>query len=625
MGPFPLSTTPNLTATQTAAIAYWGFNGDARDYGVNAWNGTIKGSSQYSSSIKYSGTHSLAVTDNTGGLDVTSTALQTLLASDFSLSVFVYFTNNTQQWQSIFTGNAGVQWGLIYNPSWRTTPGFAFFDRGSGADVANRHTWFAMTPTLNTWHHVVVTRQGSLVSMYYDNALKVQTTPVVTKLGPGTSTMCFGNQVGSLPTANFMGYIDQGAIYSSVIDAVTVNSIYTTNAEIITPGALGTVLQQYGSGTDFVRLQLANSGALELETRVASVSRVMDKFPTGNVFVGDAAKHNLVLTRLSGVSAIPASIPCEWLFTAGALTNTGTGSNLAVVSGTQVDVSNGVIEWTSSATPFSSGTDRVTMSLSDATVGLTTFSLIFDYFVDSTKLDGNDTGLFHVGPDTTNRMIGTVGSNGTSLSLNTMSTVTNGDLNIAVADANGVTAVFPMDTWHTVSITRLGVTSESSSAIDNSKLIVSVDGMSYGFLGQGFRSGANYGNTLLFGPNPSGFSTTAWAIGKTPDSDGACAGNAAFPRADSAEVAKPPAPGNKAVARRGIASLPNVPHGSPLMAFIIPPLCLVAAGPDEPTPLPCKTLPNIWHKYPCGSCIRDCSITTWKIAADTPTCARMPA
>eukprot|EP00899_Mesostigma_viride_P005553 jgi/Mesvir1/1499/Mv14482-RA.1 len=466
----------NPTATATSAVAYWGFNGDSRDYGVNGWNGAIKGSSQYSSSIKYSGTHSLTVTDTSGGLDVASTALQTMLASDFSLSVFVYFTNNTQQWQSIFTGNAGVQWGLVYNPSWHTTPGFAFFDRGSNVTAADKHTWFATTPTLNAWHHIVVTRSGSQVSMYYDNALKIQFTPTATKLGPGTSTLCFGNQAGSLPYANFMGHIDQGAIYSSAINAATVNSIYTTNAEIIAPGALGTVLQQYGSGTDFVRLQLANSGALELETRVGGVSRVMDKFPSGNVFVGDAAKHNMVLTRLGSVSPIPASIPCEWLFAAGDLNNTGTGSNLAVVSGTNVDVSTGEIRWSASATGFSSGTDHVTMSLSEGTVGLTTFSLVFDYYVDSTKLDGSDIGLFQLGPNTTNRIIGTVGSNGTSLLLNTVSTVSNGDLNIAVADVNGVTAVFSMDTWHTVSITRLSVASESSSAIDNSKLIISVDG-----------------------------------------------------------------------------------------------------------------------------------------------------
>eukprot|EP00899_Mesostigma_viride_P019817 jgi/Mesvir1/27837/Mv07514-RA.1 len=61
--------------------------------------------------------------------------------------------------------------------------------------------------------------------------------------------------------------------------------------------------------------------------------------------------------------------PTMWLFAGGALTNTGTGSNLAVVSGTQVDVSTGEIEWTSSSTAFSSGTDRVTIDLSEATTG----------------------------------------------------------------------------------------------------------------------------------------------------------------------------------------------------------------------------------------------------------------
>eukprot|EP00899_Mesostigma_viride_P002996 jgi/Mesvir1/12698/Mv01696-RA.1 len=431
----------NPTATSTGAVAYWGFNGDGRDYGVNAWNGSLKGSSQYSASVKYSGTHSLAVTDTSGGFDVASAALQSMLSSDFSLSVFVYFTNNTQQWQSIFTANAGVQWGLVYNPSWRTTPGFAFFDRGSNVTAADKHTWFAMTPTLNTWHHIVVTRQGGQVSLYYDNALKVQFTPTATKLGPGTSTMCFGNQVTSLPYANMMGYIDQGAIYSYAINAATVNSIYTTNAEIIAPGALGTVLQQYGSGTDFVRLQLANSGALELETRTGGVSQVMDKFASSNVFVGDDAKHNLVLTRLSGVTPFPASIPGEWLFAGGALTNTGTGSNLAVVSGTQVDVSTGEIEWTSSSTAFSSGTDRVTIDLSEATTGLTTFSLVFDYRVDSTKLDGNAIALFQLGPNTTNRIVAATGADGTSLWMNSVSTVTNGDLNLQVVDKNGVPAV----------------------------------------------------------------------------------------------------------------------------------------------------------------------------------------
>ncbi len=166
----------SVTTLNTNLVSFWNANGNTND-SVGSNNGVSQGSLTYSvgkigNAFTFNGNSYIQLTDNS--LNVTGT-------HSFSLSSWIYITSaSTYQsivgaWEWQNTGTA-YGWGLRLSPYNSTKMNVEFFTDWQGGTANPDFLQASNSISLNTWIHVLVTRNGSTgVEKVYVNGSQVAT------------------------------------------------------------------------------------------------------------------------------------------------------------------------------------------------------------------------------------------------------------------------------------------------------------------------------------------------------------------------------------------------------------------------------------------------------------------
>jgi hypothetical protein len=121
----------------------------------------------------------------------------------------------------------------------------AYYTGGASSDVILKTGAFSA----NTWYMVTVTHDGSTVKGYIDGSFVGSASDTYTQGGTGTPFYIgFHALGGSFPAINFDGLIDETSIWSSVLSANEISTIYNSRAPIDLTSDIG----NYASSNDLV-------------------------------------------------------------------------------------------------------------------------------------------------------------------------------------------------------------------------------------------------------------------------------------------------------------------------------------------------------------------------------------
>lgn len=212
----------------TGLVAWWPFNGNAADSSGNSNNGTVNGATL---TAGHSGIANNAYSFNGSSSYI---AVPTNFANSFSsgkmsVSAWVYFNVNAD-WSSIIKNWGSVTTGAFHFGLNALSQKLHLQITQSGGTTLN-----ALAPaviSLNSWHHVAFTLDGSFMHLYqdgvevgtpvsYDGTLK--TSFLYTNIGvkPGTT---------QLPAPSFSGYhngkLDDIGVWSRALNQAEITALY---------------------------------------------------------------------------------------------------------------------------------------------------------------------------------------------------------------------------------------------------------------------------------------------------------------------------------------------------------------------------------------------------------------
>jgi hypothetical protein len=213
----------------TGLVAWWGLNGTANDASGNAYNGTINGAT--STSDRNGNTNSAYDFNGTSAY----IALPTGIASGFTagkltVAGWFYVTTNSA-WASLIKN-----WGSVSTGAFHV--GLNDLSQKLHAQItqSNNTTAFILAPsvmTLNAWHHVALTADGSFLHLYQDG---VEITSPVSYNGTLKTNFLYTN-IGAKPSttnmpANFAGYLngktDDIGIWNVALTQQQITGLFTS-------------------------------------------------------------------------------------------------------------------------------------------------------------------------------------------------------------------------------------------------------------------------------------------------------------------------------------------------------------------------------------------------------------
>ena len=191
------------------------FNSNFNDNSSNNFSVTAYGNTQISSTQSKFGGASAYFDGNGDYLEIGDNNAFELENNDFTIECWFYLTNNTKGYQSILNKSHATAdqngWVLYFetNNSLHFIAGNSFWsiDLNSG-----------VVPTINTWHHVAITRSGNNWRLFYNGDIVAST---INNLSFSTGTLPL--YIGRYPyfpswssTMDFSGYIDDLRITKGV-------------------------------------------------------------------------------------------------------------------------------------------------------------------------------------------------------------------------------------------------------------------------------------------------------------------------------------------------------------------------------------------------------------------------
>jgi len=225
----------NRTVTQSQCIyngilGWWKFNGDATDSSGNGNNGNVVGATLTTGQNgTANGAYQLGETNmyiSVGSGVGTPVTFATIGTGGFTYSIWINRTGSSSganQWPSVMSANDshvyyGIRTGnfsdgIYFEYGTPPYPGTSSFFQGTNAS----------TLPLNTWHHVVVTYDGSKLAFYFDKILTTSYSNIV--LNP-----IFGGLTFTRGSAGFVGKIDDARIYNRSLSATEISTIFDANA-----------------------------------------------------------------------------------------------------------------------------------------------------------------------------------------------------------------------------------------------------------------------------------------------------------------------------------------------------------------------------------------------------------
>lgn len=213
-----------IPGTCVGMLAWWTFDGNAQDSSGNGVSGTVTGATLTNGADgTANGAYQLGETGQY--INVGTPASFSALPSAFTYSVWVARTGtSTNQWPQVMgSSNTHLDFGIrtaAYGTNVYLEWGISPFD---GAAYTGTGTTGALT-TMNEWHHMLVTYNGSVVQSYWDGALR--TTSGVTAMRPTMANFSF-----TTATNGWQGKVDDARVYNRALSIDEVKLIYSTGAQ----------------------------------------------------------------------------------------------------------------------------------------------------------------------------------------------------------------------------------------------------------------------------------------------------------------------------------------------------------------------------------------------------------
>jgi hypothetical protein len=170
------------------------------------------------------GDSALECYENTKYMTVTSSNIGA--KANQSMAFWFYCSSCSSQ-SMVFQGNTGSQTILvIQNISGSYKLVFVV-----NKDISQLGTTLTSTMTLNTWHHIVVIKNGNSISIYYDGSLVTTNTNVVnaTKYIIYDDTVMYFGRASADNTSLFYGAIDSFYIYNRSITSTEALALYNSS------------------------------------------------------------------------------------------------------------------------------------------------------------------------------------------------------------------------------------------------------------------------------------------------------------------------------------------------------------------------------------------------------------
>jgi hypothetical protein len=231
----PLNTPANIISVSNL-VAYYKLNGDSASSSLNAltltnYNNLVV----YTSGIakfSQSGVFLTGTTDPTSSrraLTISSTSSFPNTNSTSALATYMGWfnfdnlpsTSESYLWSLARTGQRNVTCTYQSSNNLR----IQIFDGSSGYQ-----TDYSWTPSTDTWYHIAVTQNAGLFTIYIDGASAHTYTNTNNGNGGGNIFRLGGHEGFNL---SFLGHIDDFAVYSRVLSATEIQTVYNSTNPLI--------------------------------------------------------------------------------------------------------------------------------------------------------------------------------------------------------------------------------------------------------------------------------------------------------------------------------------------------------------------------------------------------------
>lgn len=225
-------------------VGYWPFNGNANDESGNGNNGTVFGSTELTNDRfgQANSSYDFDLEQKRWGQrnnEIYVPYSSQFNSSNLTVSAWVYPrsyfdpANSNDKWSRFITryqygysNPNGQVWGLDFNHN--QTRGFVLA-QSSNTNQSNATVYSNSPLALNSWHHIVMTFDGSNLKLYIDNNLVANTSTTIVMNNVGTS----GFSLGVSNQANGWWYdtdakIDDIGIWNRALTQQEITNLYNS-------------------------------------------------------------------------------------------------------------------------------------------------------------------------------------------------------------------------------------------------------------------------------------------------------------------------------------------------------------------------------------------------------------
>lgn len=207
-------------------IGKYDFNGNANDLSGNANHGVVNGVSL--TSDRFGNVNKAFDFDGINNNIFVQNLNQSNFSNDYTISAWVYFRNYNNSYPQIAWGTNNYLsfsgCGPVYAPNYREKVGF--YTTSSTSTQQPFGNFISQdTVKTNQWHHIVVSKQGTLINMYLDNILTISSNSYQNLPLMNGNGLYFGNYP-TQPSSGLDGKIDDIVIYNRGINLCEIDSLF---------------------------------------------------------------------------------------------------------------------------------------------------------------------------------------------------------------------------------------------------------------------------------------------------------------------------------------------------------------------------------------------------------------